>query len=111
MAAGDLGGRLIAIIEPRSNTMKLGIHQTDPPRRQKQLTSCSGRSLKAQVLTFTRCFLKASPPRFRRGRRDSQLVKEGSAQDDQIVIMSNGEFDNIHQKLLSALRGTPGLLN
>ena len=29
MAAGDSGGRLIAIIEPRSNTMKLGIHQAD----------------------------------------------------------------------------------
>lgn len=93
--------RIIAILEPRSNTMKLGIHR-------EQLVD----SLKAadKVLVF-------QPPsqnwQFPTGHSDIQVFQTTEEllkqllqilqPDDQVVIMSNGGFENLHQRLLTAL--------
>lgn len=99
-------GRLIAVIEPRSNTMKMGVHKD-------QL----GQSCRSADLTYwfdagTAAFdlasiVKSSPtPAHLVDSIDTlvaTLAAEARAGDD-IVIMSNGGFGGIHQKLLQALR-------
>ena len=93
--------RLLAILEPRSNTMKLGVHR-------EQLID----SLKAadKVLVF-------QPPsqnwQFPTEHSDIQIFQtteellkqllQTLQADDHVVIMSNGGFENLHQRLLKAL--------
>jgi UDP-N-acetylmuramate: L-alanyl-gamma-D-glutamyl-meso-diaminopimelate ligase len=98
-------GRLIAVIEPRSNTMKMGVHK-----------DLLGQSCRSADLTYwfdagTAAFdlasiVKASPTPARLvdsiDNLVAALVAEAQAGDD-IVIMSNGGFGGIHQKLLQAL--------
>ena len=113
MAAGDSGGRLIAIIEPRSNTMKLGVHQTDLAAATTAADLVLWKKPESSGIDFQTLLSQSTCPAYAFDAVEEivSFVKEGSAHDDQIVIMSNGGFDNIHQKLLSALRGTPGSLN
>ena len=98
--------RIIAVVEPRSNTMKLGVHRD-------QLAS----SLAAADAAW---FLNApglgwdlpaalAPLGARVHFADSvdalvQLLAEAARPGDQILIMSNGGFGGLHEKLLSALR-------
>ncbi len=99
-------GRLIAVIEPRSNTMKMGVHQSvlgqacasadltfwfDAGTLGLDLASVAAHSPSpARVIDTLEGLLAA-------------LTLEARAGDD-IVIMSNGGFGGIHQKLLQALR-------
>lgn len=98
-------GRLIAVIEPRSNTMKMGVH--------KELLgqSCASADLTYWFDAGTAAFdlasiVQASPTPARLvdsiDALVATLVAEAQAGDD-IVIMSNGGFGGIHQKLLRAL--------
>jgi len=98
-------GRLIAVIEPRSNTMKMGTHQSvlgqacrhadltlwfDAGTVQLDLASVVESSpMPAQVATSIDGLLQ-------------MLIAQARAGDD-IVIMSNGGFGGIHQRLLQAL--------
>ncbi|MCW4151078.1 UDP-N-acetylmuramate:L-alanyl-gamma-D-glutamyl-meso-diaminopimelate ligase [Halomonas sp. 18H] len=103
-------GRLLAVIEPRSNTMRLGtlrerlaasVDSADlafwyqPPTLDWQL----GPVLEA-----------ASTPSLEFTSLEdlvARIVAEARA-GDRIVIMSNGSFDGIHERLLSALEQTHG---
>ena len=113
MAADDSGGRLIAIIEPRSNTMKLGVHQTDLAAATTAADLVIWKKPESSGIDFHTLLSQSTCPAYAFDAVEEivSFVKEGSAQDDQIVIMSNGGFDNINQKLLSALSGPPGSLN
>ena len=97
-------GRLIAVIEPRSNTMKMGVHQLalSEACHSADLTLWFDAGSAALDL---RSIAAASP-------RPAQvfdsidaivatLVAECRAGDD-VVVMSNGGFGGIHQKLLQA---------
>ena len=98
-------GRLIAVLEPRSNTMRMGVHQA---------------SLADSLRDADRVFLLSSP------EMDwsldnvvssldekavcfddlEQLISDVTAQsnlNDDIVVMSNGAFGGIHEKLLTRL--------
>ena len=97
--------RIFAIIEPRSNTMRLGVYQNklaavcqdadhvywyQPPGVDWDLQSVAQASpVPAEVLDSTEAIIK-------------QICAESEA-GDQVVIMSNGGFDGIHRRLLSAL--------
>jgi UDP-N-acetylmuramate: L-alanyl-gamma-D-glutamyl-meso-diaminopimelate ligase len=99
-------GRVIALVEPRSNTMRMGEHREQlaaataaadrvywfqPPGMDWSLESVVGASLvPASVVADV----------------DELVVQvTGEARPgDQIVIMSNGSFGGIHQKLLQQLR-------
>lgn len=106
------GRRLWAIIEPRSNTMKMGIHQDslaqsaaladhtlwyEPTGLEWGLKeviegSCSDNNCsQQQVLDSIESII--------------EYVVEHAQSGDAIVIMSNGGFDGIHQRLLTALNG------
>jgi UDP-N-acetylmuramate: L-alanyl-gamma-D-glutamyl-meso-diaminopimelate ligase len=102
--------RIIAVLEPRSNTMKLGVHR-------EQIAP----SLKAADRTW---FL--NPPdlgwdlpgavgalgaHVRFAPTVDALVEglAGEAQSgDQVLVMSNGGFGGLHDKLLAALRARGG---
>jgi UDP-N-acetylmuramate: L-alanyl-gamma-D-glutamyl-meso-diaminopimelate ligase len=99
------GGRLIAMIEPRSNTMRMGEHREklaaataaadevfwfQPPGMDWSMESViESSSVPATLCTDV-----------------DELVQQVAASarpGDQIVIMSNGSFSGVHQKLLAQL--------
>ncbi|MGJ8522128.1 UDP-N-acetylmuramate--L-alanyl-gamma-D-glutamyl-meso-2,6-diaminoheptandioate ligase [Carnimonas sp. R-84981] len=98
-------GRVLAVIEPRSNTMKLGamrdrlaeaaakadaVYWYQPPHLDWSLQEVADVSpVPARVFTSMDALI-------------ATLVKDARAAD-LIVGMSNGSFDGFHQKLLDAL--------
>ena len=96
--------RIIAVLEPRSNTMKMGIWQN----------SLADSLLEAdQVFCFTRDtqWAKTALDNIseKAGCYDDlgQLIKDitlNTKSGDHILVMSNGSFGGIHEKILSALR-------
>ena len=104
--------KIWAVIEPRSNTMKLGVHKDnlaasaqladeviwyEPAGLEWGLTEVIGNakdiSNKQYVMNDTQKII------------DHLLAQMGQAnKDDAIIIMSNGGFEGIHQRLLAALK-------
>lgn len=98
--------RIIAVLEPRSNTMKLGVMKDALPASLKEADEvyCYGANLgwdaaealkpiahKAQTFDDLNLLVKA-------------IVAEARA-GDQILVMSNGGFGGVHQKILDGLKG------
>jgi len=96
--------RILAVLEPRSNTMKLGVMKQALPDslRDADLVFCYGANLgwsaqealqpiahKSQVFDDLTAMVQAI----------CQVAQSG----DHILVMSNGGFGGIHQQLLDAL--------
>ena len=97
--------RIIAVFEPRSNTMKLGVHQAtlgpslsdadmviayQPLDLVWNLSGVLAESLaEVQVFDDTRLIIESLLAQLQNG--------------DHVVIMSNGSFENIHQRLITQL--------
>jgi UDP-N-acetylmuramate: L-alanyl-gamma-D-glutamyl-meso-diaminopimelate ligase len=97
--------RLIAVLEPRSNTMKMGVHQDTLAQSLIQAD---------RVMLFQDKGLKWSLKDVsdRLGDQVSvhesvedivAVIKKESKSGDEILVMSNGGFGGIHQKILEAL--------
>jgi UDP-N-acetylmuramate: L-alanyl-gamma-D-glutamyl-meso-diaminopimelate ligase len=97
--------RVIAILEPRSNTMRMGVHQD---------SLAGALSLADQVLMYQPADLSWSLDAVTAELGDKALeansietildyVAEHAQAGDDIVVMSNGGFANIHQRLLDTL--------
>lgn len=104
-AAGD-SGRLIAVIEARSNTMKMGYHQAtlaaalEPADAVLWYRSAASRlDLEALARETTPRFVSLDDT----AEMIAWLCREARA-GDHVVIMSNGGFDDLHQRLLRALQ-------
>jgi UDP-N-acetylmuramate: L-alanyl-gamma-D-glutamyl-meso-diaminopimelate ligase len=103
-------GRLFAVIEMRSNTMKMGSLRdkvTDSLNAADVVLMVDNPSLEWDIYamaqfvnttTDTQVLVKSDT-----GQIIDQLVKDCQP-TDQIVIMSNGGFDNIHQRLILAMQ-------
>lgn len=99
--------RIIAIIEPRSNTMKLGTH------RDALANSCADADevcwyQPANLGWDLQPVVALSPIPAQTFPTVADIIKHVinvAKSDDHIVIMSNGGFDGIHQKLVEALKG------
>jgi UDP-N-acetylmuramate: L-alanyl-gamma-D-glutamyl-meso-diaminopimelate ligase len=98
------GARIIAVIEPRSNTMKLGVMKQALPRSlaaADQVFCFSGGLSWDAVAALAPLGDKASV------YADlDQLIADiatSSRVGDQVLIMSNGGFGGIHEKLLNRL--------
>jgi UDP-N-acetylmuramate: L-alanyl-gamma-D-glutamyl-meso-diaminopimelate ligase len=99
-------GRILAVLEPRSNTMRLGVHARELP---------TALDIADQVFLFDDGELGWQPARTLSsisgklglfgdiGDLVATLVAVARP-DDTIVVMSNGGFGGIHQKLLDALK-------
>lgn len=102
--AGQKGERILAVFEPRSNTMKLGAMAAQLPwsLEAADLAFCHSAGLGWDAAA-------ALAPMGDRARvadnieRLVQQVAAAAAPGDHIVCMSNGGFGGIHQKLLDAL--------
>jgi len=97
--------RILAVLEPRSNTMKLGVMKSQLPDslRDADLVYCFGANLgwdAAEALAplgdKARVFDDLD-------KLVSQLVQD-TRPGDHVLMMSNGGFGSIHAKLLDALR-------
>lgn len=97
--------KLIAILEPRSNTMKMGVHQQ---------TLADSLRAADRVVLFEEQGLKWSLNEVQQQLGDKatiehnidaiiDLVRAEAQAGDEVLIMSNGGFGGIHQRLLTAL--------
>jgi UDP-N-acetylmuramate: L-alanyl-gamma-D-glutamyl-meso-diaminopimelate ligase len=98
------GGRILAVIEPRSNTMKLGTMKAQLPASLQDADRvwCYGAHLGWDAAEA----LAPMGPRARSSDSLETLVDEIVAEarpGDRILVMSNGGFGGIHGKLLAAL--------
>jgi UDP-N-acetylmuramate: L-alanyl-gamma-D-glutamyl-meso-diaminopimelate ligase len=100
-------GKILAVIEPRSNTMKLGVMSAklaDSLKQADQVFAYAGGiswDLKGALLTLgDRAHVSDDLEQL-----VSLIVAQANA-GDRILVMSNGGFGGIHQKLLHALGET-----
>ncbi|MCG6891183.1 MAG: UDP-N-acetylmuramate:L-alanyl-gamma-D-glutamyl-meso-diaminopimelate ligase [Gammaproteobacteria bacterium] len=103
---GATSGRLIAVLDIRSNTMKMGIHgdQLGASFAPADLVLlCENTNLQWDLAKMA-----ASAATIVEIKKDTQqiidLLLHTVHQGDQVVIMSNGGFENIHQRLIAALQ-------
>jgi len=100
--------RLIAVIEPRSNTMKQGTHKND------LVDAVSKADLSYFAINndvkWDASFLQAEN-RFIFNNTDKLIDELFSIAkpNDHILMMSNGGFENIHNRLLSRLKETSAI--
>ncbi|MEC9375583.1 MAG: UDP-N-acetylmuramate:L-alanyl-gamma-D-glutamyl-meso-diaminopimelate ligase [Pseudomonadota bacterium] len=98
-------GRIIAVIEPRSNTMKMGTHQGELIDAIKLTDLCW--LFKPPELVWDPADYLSENFRVVISEDTESIVKDvvdNAKPEDKIVIMSNGSFDGIHQSILNALR-------
>jgi UDP-N-acetylmuramate: L-alanyl-gamma-D-glutamyl-meso-diaminopimelate ligase len=103
------GGRIIAVLEPRSNTMKLGAMAARLPGalEQADLVFCYGETHGKHALGWDPSQVLA--PLGERATAHTDLdkmvvaIRKAARPSDSILVMSNGGFGGIHQKLLDAL--------
>ncbi len=104
---GQGGGRILAVLEPRSNTMRLGRHAQEVAH---------------SLVGADHCFVYARPDlkwdaNGALGSLGARLtvctelpaliagISAAAKNGDRVLVMSNGDFGGIHQKLLTALAG------
>jgi UDP-N-acetylmuramate: L-alanyl-gamma-D-glutamyl-meso-diaminopimelate ligase len=101
--------RIIAVLEPRSHTMRMGVH------RDTLAPSLAGAD---QVWLYTPpdlgwdtgAVLAAFGPRGHAAAEVAALARElarAARAGDHVLIMSNGGFGGLHERLLTELRATP----
>lgn len=98
------GQRILAVFEPRSNTMKLGTMKSQLPwsLEQADLAFCHAGGLDWDA----REALAPMGARAQVGDTIDALVQQvvaAAREGDQVLCMSNGGFGGIHAKLLAAL--------
>lgn len=98
--------KLIAVLEPRSNTMKMGVHQDTLAQSLIQAD---------RVMLFQDADLKWSLKQVSETLGDHVSVHDSvesivasvqkeAGPGDEVLVMSNGGFGGIHQKILEALQ-------
>ncbi|NQY64334.1 MAG: UDP-N-acetylmuramate:L-alanyl-gamma-D-glutamyl-meso-diaminopimelate ligase [Alteromonadaceae bacterium] len=98
--------RIIAVLEPRSNTMKRGVHKETLPvslNDADQVFVFQGEQVQWSVSDLIN---QCQQPCAVENNIDELVSKVTSMAktDDTIVVMSNGGFGGFHDKLLSALK-------
>jgi UDP-N-acetylmuramate: L-alanyl-gamma-D-glutamyl-meso-diaminopimelate ligase len=96
--------RILAVLEPRSNTMKLGVMKQALPDSlvDADLVFCYGANLGWDAKEALEPIAQKSAVFEDLDQLVAAIVKEAKS-GDQILVMSNGGFGGIHQKLLTAL--------
>ena len=102
-------GRLLAVIEPRSNTMNLGVHQEKLVRASQAAQMVIWFKPEKSGLDFNQLIAESEVPgyAFPTVEEIVMFLEENARSGDHIVIMSNGGFGGIHEKLLQALKHGP----
>lgn len=105
IAGNNNQGRVIAVLEPRSNTMKSGVHKDTLPASLRQADHVyifQGEDVKWSVSELIN---KCQSPCVVEDDINQLVVKitDYVQAGDSIVVMSNGSFDSIHEKLLKSI--------
>ncbi|MEJ2315772.1 MAG: UDP-N-acetylmuramate:L-alanyl-gamma-D-glutamyl-meso-diaminopimelate ligase [Gammaproteobacteria bacterium] len=98
--------RIIAVLEPRSNTMRMGIHKSSLPASlasadRVMIFSPPSLDWDAEAV-FASLGDKAAV--FDTTEMIVDTLKREARPGDQLLVMSNGGFEGIHQRILEALR-------
>jgi UDP-N-acetylmuramate: L-alanyl-gamma-D-glutamyl-meso-diaminopimelate ligase len=102
--------RILAVLEPRSNTMKLGVMKAALPESLHDADwvfgygATEGTSALGWDLAESLSPLGAKAQAFNQLDELVQAVKAQAQSGDHILVMSNGGFGGVHQKLLDALK-------
>ena len=108
LRAETRAGRILAVLEPRSNTMKLGIMKAQLPA---SLSGADAVFCYASKLGWDAAAALAPMGGKARVFEDlAALVAEVVAEarpEDRILVMSNGAFGGVHERLLAALAEAP----
>lgn len=97
--------RILAVLEPRSNTMKMGVHQSELIKSLVQADKAYMFAPTGLGWDIHQLAQKAPIPTTVQhdiNHLVDMLVAEAKS-GDQILVMSNGGFDGIHSKLLEKL--------
>ncbi len=107
LGASDVaGGRILAVLEPRSNTMKLGAMKDALPGSLKDADLVFGFGSQQALGWSLADALKPLGAIAHSFDQIDFLVKaivDAAQPGDHILVMSNGGFGGVHQKLLEAL--------
>ena len=99
-------GRVIALVEPRSNTMRMGQHREQLAQATREADQVFWFQPPAMDWSLDSVIADSPVPATLVTDLDelvSAVVAQGRP-GDQIVIMSNGSFGGVHQKLLARLQ-------
>ena len=98
------GSRILAVLEPRSNTMKLGVMKAALPASLKDadLVFCYGANLGWDAAEALKP-IKNKAQTFENLENLVSAIAKSAKSGDHILVMSNGGFGGVHQKILDAL--------
>lgn len=102
---GNQAGRILAVVEPRSATMKLGVHQASLARSLAQADAVYWYQPMPLTWSVEEVAQQCSSPSTvitDVNQLAQQLAQDASA-GDVVLIMSNGSVDGLHDKLLVQL--------
>jgi UDP-N-acetylmuramate: L-alanyl-gamma-D-glutamyl-meso-diaminopimelate ligase len=103
------GKRIVAVLEARSNTMRMGVHRAElgpALAGADQVILCQPTEFQWDINIVTAA-LNGRARVFRSVDEIVTVLGQELRPDDQVLIMSNGGFDGIHAKLLARLAATP----
>jgi UDP-N-acetylmuramate: L-alanyl-gamma-D-glutamyl-meso-diaminopimelate ligase len=100
------GTRILAVLEPRSNTMKLGVMKAQLPSSLSETDQvfCYAANLGWDAAEALAPMGEKAVVEDNLDRLVARIAVAAQA-GDQILVMSNGGFGGIHDKLLVALAG------
>ena len=101
--------RILAVLEPRSNTMKLGVMKAQLPASlgDADRIFCYSANLGWDAAGALAPLGQKAVVEDDLARLVSRIAASAQA-GDQVLVMSNGGFGGIHEKLLAALRAKAG---
>lgn len=105
LRSGRPRGRLVAVIEPRSNTMRLGVHRDRLAASTRDADAVLWYQPADVDWDLETVAHRSSVPA-RVFRSTAEIIATLAAElvpGDQVVVMSNGGFEGIHRRLITAL--------
>ena len=98
------GARILAVLEPRSNTMKLGVMKNALPESlaEADMVFCYGANLGWDAKDALMP-IKSKAAVYEDMTELVAAIVQAAKPGDHVLVMSNGGFGGIHQKLLDAL--------
>ena len=97
--------RILAVLEPRSNTMKMGVHKETLANSWQKADDVFVYEPQGMDWSLAESVKRSSAPAqcFRDVEQIVQKVTNVAQAGDHILIMSNGGFEDIHGRILQAL--------
>lgn len=98
--------RILAVLEPRSNTMKLGISKDELPAALGRADEVYMLQPDHLVWTVSEILEHCVQPAYWAREVDllAEMIVKSAKPKDVILVMSNGNFDDIHSKIYSRLQ-------